>query len=252
MNTFFFMTLTYLKRLTRDLKETSLLIIIPLGLIIINSLLSDGTMALEGYNVASSFNMPAFVLSFQFFNMGIMLHILFKDFKGDMRWRLRAAPHTLRTFIVPAFVASWIFSIFTAIVNIVISALFLGAYLGNILVFAAVLLLISLMATFLAMLIFLFTKKFAGANGVVYIVSFGLMIASGFMVPLGDSRLVELLISHTPMTLGMRAIINSGSLSVFPPWGAGMERSIINIGILGAMTAAIAIITLIAAGRRKI
>jgi len=255
MNFFLLNLIHYFRRLFKDIKEVTLLLLIPIGLIVINSLF-ESSMVLEGYNVTASFNMPAFLLAFQFFNMAIMLYFLFNDFKGTMRWRLRAAPHSLLAFILPAFVANWLFSITIGLVIILVSALLLNAYLGNLLVLAAVLLLVSLMATFLSMLIFLFTKSFREANGLVYIVSFGLMIITGFMFPLGNSAVAVFLNTYgTPLALGQRAIIYAGSLNDFMAGGdggRGMEQAIINIGILAAITLVLALVTIIAARRRKI
>ena len=255
MNTFFFIFSYTIKRFLKDIREISILLIIPVGLIVINSMFGD-PVVLYGYNVTSSMNMPIFVLSFQFFNMGIMLYTLYLDFKGNMRWRLRATPHSLLALILPAFVASWLFSLFLGLVIILVSLLFLGAYLGNILVLATVLLLVSLMSSFLAMLIFLFAKTYALANAVVYIVSFGLMIISGYMFPLGGSPLAVFLRNFgTPLSLGSRAIIYSGSLNEIlhsGEGGRGMEQSLTNIGILAAITLILAIFTLFAARRRKI
>ena len=253
MNNFFMIMRCYVSRLCRDVKEVALLTVIPIGLTIINGLF-EAPIVLYDYNVLTSINMPSLLLAFQFFNMGIMLYFLYKDFRGDMRWRLRAAPVSLFSFILPAFVANWIFSIMLGIVIILISVLFLNAYLGNLLVFAAVLLIVSLMATFLSMLIFLFTRTYRAANGLVYVISFGLMILSGFMVPVGDSAVMRFFAtSGTPLSLGQRAIIYSGAINdVLPAGGRGMEQSLINIGILAAVTLVIAVVTIITARRREI
>ncbi|MCL2573555.1 MAG: ABC transporter permease [Defluviitaleaceae bacterium] len=250
MRNFFLIFLSYVKRFFRDIKEVVLLLVIPIGLIVINSFFGDATL-LEDYNIGASTNMPAFMLAFQFFNMGIMLYFLFNDFKGEMRWRLRAAPHSLLTFVLPAFVASWVFSLIIGVVIVLVSVIFLNAYLGNVLVLVVVLLIVSLMASFISMLIFLFAKNFKVANGLVYVISFGLMILSGFMFPLGNSDIAVFMNRFgTPLALGQRAIMYSGQINDL--LGGGMEQSIINIGILAAITLVLGIVTIVAARRIKI
>ena len=272
MNRFFFIVWHYLKRATRDFKEIALLIAIPLGVTIFTTLMVGEMTSdmewpgLNGYNVFASHMAPAFVLSFQFFNSFFMFIFLYSDFRGAMRWRLLAAPCPVRSFVFPAFIANWILSLALGVVLIVLATLILNIYWGSLFVLAVVLALISLMATFIAVLIFLFTHKLAQANAVGYVVSFGLMILSGFMVPLqvfGDNFLTRFLTTYgTPLSLGSSAIVSSGELSGFfddfnvilpgVSVGDGVRNPLINIGILAAITTVLGLSTVIAARRRKI
>ncbi|MCL2589154.1 MAG: hypothetical protein FWD84_07070 [Oscillospiraceae bacterium] len=253
MGQFFFIMLHYVKRMLRDMPGLPIILLIPVGIIVLNSLATDPFM-LDGYNVIASFVTPIMMLAFQFFNMGFLHYVLYKDFKGDMRWRLRAAPLSLMAFMLPAFAAGWIFSIICGTLILFVSALFLNAYLGNLLVLAAVLLLVSLMSTFLAMLIFLFVPKVGTANAIVYILSFGLLALSGAFFPLGNSAVAEFMLTRgTPLVIGQRAILYSGSLNdLVPALGGGMSAAMTNLGILAAITAVLALTTLIAARGRKI
>ena len=275
MNRFFLIVAHYLKRMFRDPKEIVLLLLIPIGLILINSLIAGDLEAetgitFGGYNILASFMAPAFLLSFQFFNSFFMFAFLYKDFRGGMRWRLLSTPHPARTFVFPAFIACWILSVIMGVAYIVITAVFLDVYWGNLLVLAAVLAIISLMAVFSSVLIFLFTKKYSQANAISYIVAFGLMVLSGFMIPLqmfGDNALIRFMLNHgTPLSIGQVAIISSGPLGTIfegtginiglPGFGigseGGMDRSLMNIGILAAITLVLALVAMIAARRRKI
>ena len=188
-----------------------------------------------------------------------------------MRWRLLAAPRPVWSFVFPAFIANWVLSFVIGIVVIIVTALFMNIYWGNLFVLAAVLALISLMATFVAVIIFLFTQKLKQANTIGYIVSFGLMVLSGFMVPLqlfGDNAVIRFLTQRgTPLSLGTSAVTASGELAGvfdhlidgganfaipgFTP-GGDMNQSLTNIGILAAITLALGIITVVMARRRKI
>jgi len=233
----------------------SLLLIIPLGLIGINSVAGEITL-LDGYNLGASFSLPALVLGFQFFNVGIVLAFLYEDFRGDMRWRLRASPHSLMSFVLPTFMAGWLLSIIFGLVVTAVATIAFNVYLGNLLVFVTVLLLISLMATLIGMLLFLLVKKFSAANTAVYIISFGLMILSGFMFPLGSSALAEFVQTYgTPLALGTRAIAYSGMLNDLDPEifaGGGMEQALINIGVLAAITVVLAILALVVSRRQGV
>jgi len=276
MNRFLMIVAHYTKRMLRDPKEIVLLLAIPIGLIIINSLIAGGDLeaetgiSLAGYNILTSFMAPAFLLSFQFFNSFFMFIFLYKDFRSGMRWRLCATPCPVRAFVFPAFIANWLVSIALGVVYIVVTAVFMNVYWGNLFILAAVLVMISLMATVVACLIFLFTHKLSQANAIGYIVSFGLMVLSGFMVPLqlfGDNAVIRFLLNHgTPLSLGQTAIISSGALDTIfdgtdifiglPGFGmgaeGGMERAFINIGILAAITLVLGLIAVMVARRRKI
>ena len=138
MNRFFLVTTHYAKRAFRNVMDVLLLLGIPLGLIVIFGMIGFGgdseALLLNGYNVMTSNFAPAFMLSFQFFSGGTMLLLLHMDLKADMKWRLRAAPCSLKTFIAPAFFANWLFSMTLGAIIIGITALFLNVYWGNLLI----------------------------------------------------------------------------------------------------------------------
>ena len=255
MHHFLLAFIAALRRSVPALPLMSMLLIIPIGLIGLNSAIGD-PIIVDGYNLGASFNLPAFVLSFQFFNMAIVMSYLYEDFRSDRRWRLRATPHSLMSFVIPTFMAGWFISILFGLVTTIVAAIAFNAYLGNLLVFASVFLLISLMATLVGMLLFLLVKKFSAANTAVYIISFGLMILSGYMIPLGNSTLAEFLqTSGTPLALGTRAIGYSGKFNDFDPAifaGSGMDQALINIAILAAITAVLALAAFVIAKRKGV
>ena len=254
MNNFFLIMGNYFKRFFRDYKENMLLLIIPIGLTIVYSFFESPEF-IPGYNTQATFTMPIMVLGFQFFNGGIMLHYLYKDLRGDMRWRLRSTPQSLMSFVLPAFLANWLFSIVLGIIIIVISVLFLSAYVGSFLTLALVLLPVSLIASFVSMLIFFLAKKLSTANALIYIVSFGHFILSGMLfVPLGSGAFARFMMSYgTPISLGSRAITYSGAfrdVTFGPAMRVGQDW--FNIGILAAITVVIGIITFIVGKVKKI
>ena len=74
----------YVVRMVKDPKELAILLAIPIGLIVINSLIvgdfdAIAAVAFGGYDILASFMAPAFLLSFQFFNSFFMFSFLYKD-----------------------------------------------------------------------------------------------------------------------------------------------------------------------------
>ena len=136
-----------------------------------------------------------------------MLLLLFKDLKGEMQSRLGVAPCSKHSFLAPAFFANWLFSIGNGIILIVISTLFLNVYWGNLLVLALTLMLVSLIAIMIFALVFLFVNTYSTANGLVYAISFGMMLLSGWLlVPIGGNPVGDFLMRYTPLSLGVHAI----------------------------------------------
>ena len=261
MKNFMMILAHYLKRFIRDWKETALLLVIPIGLVLLYSLFDDAFMGvpegfMQGYNLQASFTLPAILLGFQFFNGSIMLTYLYPDIKGAMSWRLRAAPLSVLSFVLPAFFANWLFSILLGTILAVIGVLILNAYVGNLFILAVVLTLTSMIATLMYMIIFLLVKKPGIANALIYILSFGQFILSGFLfVPLGDNPVSRFLMTYgTPLSLGNRAIAYSGSLrEIFMPGLPMIEgQDIVNIGILAAIVALLTVATLIVGRKNKI
>ena len=255
MNMFCLNVVHYAKRAFRDIRDVLLVIGIPLGLIIVwGTIFTHEGVMWEGYNVAMSNFAPAFMLSFQFFSGGTMLLLLHKDLKAEMRWRLGMAPCPKNSFMVPAFFANWIFSVFVGTVLIVITAIFLNVYWGNWLILALVLALVSLIGILIFALVFLFVDSFSTANGLIYAISFGMMAVSGWLlIPLGNNRVADFLMNYTPLSLGVRAILYSGMLSdlegaifVYGGMGRGIERSWYNIGILAGIALVLGVVAVVA------
>ena len=271
MRRFLLIMVHYLKRMFADTKEIVLLVMIPLGITLFMGFIAGEAEGFyfNGYNIFLSFVAPAMVLSFQFFNAFFIFLLLYADFRDARRWRLLASPCTVRGFVIPAFVANWLLSLALGVVSIVIMTLFMNIYWGSWWVLAVVLMITSLMASFVGMLIFLFTKRIGQANGIGYVVSFGLMVISGFMIPLqlfGDNVVVRFLTTHgTPLTLGTSAIVSSGELTnifegidtagiALPGFtqGGDIQQSIRNILILLAITAVLGVLAILVARRKKV
>ena len=261
MNNFGMIFTHYLKRFFRKWSEVVLLLVIPIGLTILYSLFDDAFFGvpagfLPDYNLQATFTLPVMVLGFQFFAGSTLLTYLYPDIRGEMNWRLRAAPLSILSFVIPAFVANWLFTILLGVIVAVIGVLFLNAYVGSFLTLAIVLLFTSMIATLLYMIVFLLVKKSSVANALIYIISFGQFILSGFMfIPLGDNAVSRFLMTYgTPLSLGNRAIAYSGSLREMFLLGFPLRegQDIFNIGILAAIAVLLAIVMLIVGRKKKI
>ena len=184
-----------------------------------------------------------------------MLFLLFNDLKGEMRNRLGTAPCFKHSFLAPAFFANWLYSVVKGVVLIVITALFLNVYWGNLLVLVIALSLVSLIAILIFALVLLFVKTYSAANGLVYAISFGMMLLSGYLlVPIGGNPVGDFLLRYTPLSLGINAIIYSGRMndSIFGEGRGGIEQSWINIAILAGIAMVLCLATVILARRKKI
>jgi ABC-2 type transport system permease protein len=261
MNNFGMIFTHYLKRFFRKWSEVALLLAIPIGLVILYSLFDDAFFGvpidiLPGYNLQATFTLPVMMLGFQFFAGSTLLTYLYPDIRGEMNWRLRATPLSVLSFVVPAFVANWLFTILLGVIIVVVGVLFLNAYVGNLFVLAVVLLLVSMIATLLYMIVFLLVKKSGTANALIYIISFGQFILSGFLfIPLGDNAVSRFLMTYgTPLSLGNRAITYSGSLREILFMGLPMRenQALFNIGILAAIVLVLAFVMLIVGRKKKI
>ena len=245
----------YFLRFFRDWKEAMLLIIIPVGLMIVYSFFEGPVGVLEGYNIQTSFTMPVMMLGFQFFAGSTMMFHLYPDIRGPKAWRLRAVPQSLASFVAPAFFANLMFSLLIGIIIVAVGVVFLDAYVGSYLIMAITLVIMAIVASFTYMIIFLFVQKKSVANGLVYIISFGQFILSGFLfVPLGDNAISRFLMSYgTPLSLGSRAIYYSGELRNIA-FGPAMRegQDWFNIGILAAIAVLMAIVTMIIGKVKKI
>ncbi len=238
MKNFIWIFTHYFKRSIWD-KTNLLTLILPLAFIVLNGVINESTnQMIDGYDILISHLSPSFMLAFQFFGTGLVVYWLHHDFKGPVHWRIQAAPIDQRVFFLAIAVGSWIFNIVQGLLIIGITAIFFHAHWGNLGIALSVLILISFMCQLIGILIFYLTKNYQGANTLMYVIGFGMMLLSGLLIGrLGDGETISFIHDHTPLSLGAQAIVDSGI------FGEGMEKSLSNIGILSVMTVIIAIIT---------
>ncbi|MCL2592650.1 MAG: ABC transporter permease [Defluviitaleaceae bacterium] len=246
MNNFLVIFKHYTKRSWMDIIGPLMFTLMPLGIIIFNIVASEENME-NGYNLAATGASAVMLIAFQFFCGQILLHYFMKDFRGDMRFRLQAAPVSGTSFIVGAVLASWVFSVIQGLIIIIVTALFFNVYWGNPLITALIFLIVSIMSQLLAALTALLSNKYSTATAISFIYCFGFMILSGVMIgSLGDNALMNFLETRgTPLSLAWRGIHYSGFIL------DDMNQAWINISILAIMTVVLAVAVFIVAKRRR-
>jgi len=249
----------YFKRNALNPINLAVYLALPVALVVLNVLgnigvveMNVGDIDLLPETVVTQFTTmlaAAFMVSFQFFSGELLLESIYSDFReGPQRWRLLATPVPQRTFLAGLSASSWALNLVQGILIFGIIALAFGVYWGNLLVFIAVLLLISIMSQLLAALFSLLIPKQKLASIVWNLFCFAQMLLAGFFfVPLGDSAFATFMATHgTPLSLGWRAIAYAG------PVLYDMSSALFNIGILAAITAVIALaVIILSIGRRK-
>jgi len=256
MNQFPLIFSHYFKRNIKNTINLLVYIALPLALVLLNMLGLIGLFEMQGGDLAAAADGVAanatvlaavFMVSFQFFSGELLLEDIFDELKtGPVRWRLFAAPVPQRTFLSGAAMASWLFGIVQALVIFGVVGLLFDVHWGNPLVFIAVILIVSIMSQLIAALITQLVSKRGTAVVVLNILCFAMMFLSGFLfIPLGNSPIATFIQQYgTPLSLGYRAILYAG------PVFDDMSRALFNLGILGAITAVLAVLVF-ALGRRR-
>ena len=249
----------YFRRTFSDIVAVGMMFCLPMALIVMNSVFGEPPMV-NGFNVDASSTSPFFLLVFQFFGGTMVIYYLFEDFKTDMRWRLYVAPCSQIGFLTSVIIVNWIITLTMGAAIVIVSSLFLDTYWGNPFVLILTLLQISLMGVLICVILFLFVKKKGAAIGVLYVFAFGTMIVTNLtfiLEPdvLGDGFLNTFLFQYnSPTTIGMRAIVYSGSMDAYLFGGrfvGNMSQAFTNLGILGIINALLLVVIGVAGRRRK-
>ena len=252
MQNFWLIVTHYLKRNFLD-KMSYLQLILPLGFIFLNGIISD-EIIVDGYNIVMTMMSPLFMISFQFFACTIVTDWLFRDFEGPVHWRLWAAPLDQRVFFGAILLASWLTTFIQGLLIIVITTFF-NANLGNLGVTLLVLFIISIMSQVIGLLIFYFAKSYKGASTFMYVFGFSMMLTGNALFPIDDlPQFILNIFRYSPLNLGVNAIMGSGPLSesmshlgLVGDFGSVAS----NVGILVAMTAVLSVLSIIFGKRRE-
>jgi len=198
------------------------------------------------YNMLTTHLSIHMMILFQL-NGGLMLlDFLNHDFLQAMKWRLRSSPFPTHTLVFAAVGASTVFSFLQGLLIVAITALFLEAYWGNLLVTCLVILMVSLTSQLLLMTIFFFVRSISITETLSWAISLSMMVVGGVLFPMPQNAFFTFMERYgTPYALARTAIIAAG---IFEP-------STVNLWLgLGGLAASIVVLgaVVVVLGRRKL
>jgi len=246
----------YFKRTICNPINLLIYLLLPMGLVTLNMLgnigmfeLMGGDLAAAGDAVAANATLLAavFMVAFQFFSGELLMENIYDNFKeGPVRWRLLASPVPMRTFLAGAVVANWVFNLLQALLIFTVVGLLFDVRWGNPLMFASVILTVSILSQLIGALVSQVVPKRKAGTVTINVFCLGMMFLSGFLfIPLGDSAIATFITSYgTPLALAYRAILYAG------PVLDDMGQALFNLSILGGITLVTAILVFIF-GRRR-
>jgi len=233
----------YLLRSLFDPLNTAVLLLLPLALLVANTLLGQAFgIDFEDIMVLSSTTM--FVMCvFQLFSP-LQHYYLFSDFQASMRFRLYSAPVSKTKFVLSMGIAGWLYSVFIGLFFIVITSVIFNVQWGSILVVLLVLFLLSVFAQLISIFLFFILPTRGAADAGVLVVGWGTLILSGGMVNIGSNAVTDFLGMYgTPVSLGGWAIFSASFPDADLP---NMATPLLYLIILTAVVVVFAVITVIA------
>ena len=244
----------YFKRAFTRLLDLTLVLGIPLGFI---ALVPSAGDVVNGYNINLTVTALFMILSFQFFGTWLVFHFLFTDIKGDMRFRLKASPHSVNKFVLSAVIVGWLYSLITGGIVIAVSAVIFDIYWGNIFVFAGIFLLTSVIGSLICLLLFQYVNKLSKANTIHYVICFAFVILGNLMLfglPLGEGLTGHILMYINPVMIGVRGILSAGFIGeMIPLIGiGGMREALRDVAVLGGIAVLLAIVVGFSGRRQKL
>lgn len=228
------------------------LLIFILTSVIMGQIPEDVPYMWQGYNMVSTHIAIMFMVSFQFFGGNVLLDHIHADFRGDRRWRMFSMPVKTNDYVFGILMACFVFCIVQGALVIGISAVFLDVYWGNLWVLIATLFACAGLAQLLYMLLFLLLPKKGTVEGLVQVIIFAMMFASGWIGINMDGtagstgKAFNNFFTQygTPISLARNAITNSGFL------GNDMNNAVLSVGILYVLLTVLAV-TVALIGKHK-
>jgi hypothetical protein len=250
----------YLKRSLTEPVGIGIVTGLPTALIVILSLVMMGQVPegmpymWNGYNVVATHIAIMFMISFQFFGGSVLLDYLHTDFRGDRRWRMFSMPVKTNDFVFASLGACFIYCLVQGGLVIGITAIFLDVHWGNPLVLVVTLAACSMLSQLVWMLLFLIFPKKGTVEAAGQIITWAMMIASGWIgmsiddgdvIVAGGAAFNNFITRFgTPISLARNAITNSGFI------GDDMNNALISLGALYAVLIIIAAAVIIV-GKKK-
>lgn len=246
MHQFIIIVKHYLLRSILDPLNTIILLLLPLALMLVNTLLGQALgIDFEDVMVLSSTAM--FMLgAFQIFSP-LQHYYLFSDFQSSMRFRLYSAPISKTKFIISMGFAGWLHTVFIGLFFIFIASILFNVQWGNVFAVALALFLLSVFAQLVSVFLFFILPTRGAAEAGVQFVGWSTMILSGGIVNIGNNAFTEFLGMYgTPISLAGWGMFSAS----FPDADFGLPNKMaapwLYFAILAAFVGVFAIITVIA------
>lgn len=243
----------YFRRLSRDPFSLLIFVVLPVGIASILSFIysrnADEEIYVLGYNMVSSQLSLNMMLLFQF-NAGIyLLNYLNDDLFNPMKWRLRASPCPVHVMVFAGSAICIVFSVIQGLLVVGFTAWFLDAYWGTLWITVLIIFIVSVIAQFMSMTLFLLVRKLSLAENLSWVITWIMAILAGMMFSLPDNAFFRFMKEYgTPYSLAHTVIVESGFLSGEPGFSMKMW---ISLAVLTAFTAIFSVI-IIGLGRRKL
>ena len=222
---------------------------------------AGGLNIIDGINSSATSNTTFNAIFFMFFSAMIVTDYLYAEFRSDLRWRLMAAPVHFRKFIFSAIGASMIVTAINTTVVMLFGRFALGAYLHNIFVTSATLILLAVFVTFIGVLCFMLIPKKSTSNAILMAFAFAQLLPIQFGM-LNIERGVIGVGSFLPVGAAVQAVTYAGTM-MLDFLGAGfadgvvrleadMRMALIHLGIVAGYAALAGIAVAIVGRTRKI
>lgn len=240
----------YLRRITREPLGPVIYVVTPVSVIWlltrVLAAISDGSFMVQGYNMLATQLSTHMMILFQLNGGLVLLHYLDHDFLQAMKWRLKSAPFPTHMLVFAAVGASTVFSFLQGLLVVAITAAFLKAYWGNLLVTCLVILMVSLTSQLLIMTIFLLVRSTSITETLSWVISLAMVIMGGGLFPMPPSAFFNFMGRYgTPYALARTAITAAG---MFEPSTVNLWISLVGLAVSIAVLAAFVVVL----GRRKL
>ena len=251
MGSFLLVFRHYFMRTIKDRLSLLIQIVFPIGIILTFILISDNIegdllgfedFPMGDYSYLHTNAAITMMLFFQLFGGMWGLNYLYYDLRDARKYRLYFAPVNKVVYPLAAMMGSWMVSIVQGVIVIVITSLILDVYWANRLVVALALIGVSLFSHFAFALIFMVTKNLQQATAIGFGVVLFIGAVSGALMgdfrTFVDSQIIDFLFEWgTPVSLGRRAIFESGFMGLDGLGGDNMDLAVIAIFFLFVITA---------------
>ena len=222
---------------------------------------TNGLNIIDGFNISATTNTTFNAIFFMFFGGMWVTDFLYLEFRSDLRWRLMAAPVPFRKFVLGAIGASMIITAMNTVVVLLFGRFILDAYLHNIFVTSATLILLAVFVTMFGVLCFLLIPKKSTTTAILLASAFVQLLPLQFGMISLDRGVISAG-SFLPVGAAIQAVVHAGTMMLeFLGTGladgvvrleADMTTAFIHLGILAGYTALAAIAVAVVGRTRKI